>query len=354
MSSIENMIVTWNPVKNVTRVEHSFAGIMYYAAKELGIKCKVVSREEVLFVDLSEFQLLITDVPTIDKLLPKNIKYLVPMLAYLKNSMYFHPGFGSKNLYIDFAPTVMNALSDFDQTILEWFMQSTDKLQTKRMQPEANIPKSDYVLLPMQYSQDVSIRHNDNDASYHNFVIEVASFCGEQNLTLVIKHHPDAYNHRKGESIWANNVVRECTQMCNVVVEDGNIRELIEHALVTANFCNEPTIIDAAVIGANIATSGFHGFCKTKAVVHDQSIKNALCRVVNSNKKCDRLEQLRLLWWVSEWIVYRKYDLVYSTRTCIDRAKSYLSWINEGCPPLNISFCKYYNKIKYEETGTDL
>ncbi len=189
------------------------------------------------------------------------------------------------------------------------------KNKSKRSQSSSHpkLPK-EFVFLPMQYTEDVSIKRYCSVA-YHVFFEEVAQFCVRENFPLVVKHHPDIVNNPK-KMKWRNIEIKKVNELihrcrkkmgCNIIVADGSIHWFCKNCTFMAGM-NTAAHIDAIMNQCISFHTGQSVFMNSKAVVHDEDIKRGL-------KKCltmtlEERDELRKYQKAMLYYMYNRYSLI--------------------------------------------
>lgn len=157
---------------------------------------------------------------------------------------------------------------------------------SKREQPSSSPKKMprDFVFLPMQYSQDFSIREHC-PISYAKFIMKVASFCASNGLPLVVKHHPDVLRRihivnnewRTHELQKMNNVLKVCRRKykCEIIVREGSIHRFFHHCKFMAGM-NTMAHIDAMLNECVSFHCGSSSFMNSGSVVHNNNITEGM------------------------------------------------------------------------------
>lgn len=357
MSSIKKILFGFTPhtpegCSSITTIEQDLFGIPYIAAKEMGYQCDItdelkdfgycsVKQVEESYLNPNE------KYPDYDMVFaPTNIamsfykKYnnVIPFFVlkgYFPNTLFLSGGFSNSNIFTNHMPKFLSSLDEGYEFIEKWVHKSSEKLSNKRKQNYSaferhiNLGNSDtdkpFVFIPMQYSDDITIRCSNFD--YLNHIISVAKLCKKYDMNLVIKLHPDAYEVKYGERDKVDKTIERCSSMCNVIIDFGDIRELLKKAVVTFVASNESIIMDACVVKANIIACAPHMFMRTDAVLQDKNEARVFEKFTNNKIKCNYKSQNKLLWWSRNWLLFDKDECTYNSRIYIDRMMTIFRWI---------------------------
>ena len=282
--------------------------------------------------------------------------------GYFPKTLMLSPGFSHDNIYTEHLPKFMNTLGSGYEYILRWMEDSSHLFQSKRPQDNKifehhmNLSNCDmdkpFIFVPMQYSEDITIRCSKFD--YLEHILSVAKLCKHLDVNMVIKFHPRAYEHNLGEKQRVDDVVSKCISICNVIVDFGDIRQLMKKSLITVVASSESVIMDACAAGVNIISCAPHMFMDTQVSIYDKDLFAAYQK--SRSSKLNREEQAKLLWWTMNCFLLSKDICTYNPRFYIDRMISLFMWIDKGRPHIDFLFGLSYEVLKdkksvYDNTG---
>lgn len=214
----------------------------------------------------------------------------------------------------------------YDEKCQQWSLNYCkylmDSNETKRKQPHRTNLKTpkNFVFLPMQYSKDFSIKKHCS-ISYDAFVTRVAKFCSSNNLSLVIKHHPDiqfnkpknvANNWRLKEIHNMNVLIKKCQNMgCKISVMNGSVHDFLQRCRFMAGM-NTLCHVDAMINGCISFHCGSSAFMNSGAVIHNDDIETGMkkCLHMSDSEKRQLITTQKAL----VYYLYNKYAILHDDR----------------------------------------
>ncbi len=375
----KNILFIFTPLINAKHITESFLGIPYAAAQEVGHSCTVLPHKDIVSLinneDIYDYNMCFGNhLYTRTKLreeadiifsdgsglnwpdgennlhkVPDNVLPVCVFRGYIRDTLFFCYGLGKNNVYTSVLPSILTNLEQRHEVIVEW-LSKAENLLTKREQfgheNSMNVSKvnSSYpkVFLPMQFSNDMTLRACNFD--YHKFAINVATECAKYDLSMTIKMHPHAYENQPGEKDRINHIIKDCAKICGVTISFGEIRQIMKQSLFTVVANSESLSTDAFISGSDIVSCSPNIFMETDAVIYEEDLSKSFKDIMVEHRKCNTRSQQMLIWWISNYLLFHKNDLLYNTRSCVDRLIGFFVWLGNDRSTLLFPFSKYYDK----------
>jgi len=255
-----------------------------------------------------------------------NIPAILLYKGFLPDTWLLDVGLSGESMLKDMFP---DALEDcLGNSCQEWAEKYSNYIvkqnKSKRSQPDLrpDLPQ-EFVFLPMQYTEDVSVKEHCPIA-YDVFFKKVAQFCVSENLPLVIKHHPDIARFlvrrnsdvklpkprkwRKAERTKLHHLLDHCRGLgCDIVVSDGSIHWFCKNCTFMAGM-NTVAHIDAIMNQSVSFHTGGSIFMNSKAVIHDIHMERGLRKCLNISVK--EREELIMYQNAMLYYMYNRYSII--------------------------------------------
>lgn len=285
-----------------------------------------------------------------------NIPRVVLFPGLLSDTWLLDMGLLSESMLIDLMPSTLKPY--FDDKCQQWSSSYCKYMiksnQSKRSQPKkspldaavSNVSK-DFVFLPMQFSRDFSIEGHCS-MPYSSFLNQVIEFCGDNNLSLVVKHHPDIMHNPKNKmpkskNTWRleelkkmNKLFEENRKRCTIFVRDGSIHTFLQNCKFMVGM-NTMAHIDAIINNCISFHCGGSPFMNSGAVVHDNDIRRGLdrCLTISSDENLQISRSRKAF----IYYLYHRYSLFYenlkfpSEYSNIEKIRNFFDTKKSKCLP---------------------
>ncbi len=172
--------------------------------------------------------------------------------------------------------------------------------KSKRPQNNLNEKYNNYIFLPCQKIEDLSITKYSNIGMI-DFVNKVLAFAEKNNILVVTKFHPHAIK----DIPILHNVINN-NKYKNVKISTNNIFTLCKNALFTVCI-NSGSIIDNIITLSPVYCCGKSIFYKSGAIIYNENIEEGLNTMLNKTYDNELLKnnQLKMLWWLKNNLLFK-------------------------------------------------